>query len=69
MWTLLNEASKSLPAGEIADLCQEALDTGHYLPTSRELTLAKEVLPWTIEQLRAGKPFPEWDEWLKIGKR
>ncbi len=68
VWTLLNEASKSLPAGEVADLCQEALDSERFLPTSRELTLAKEVLPWTIKQLRAGKPFPEWDEWWRMRK-
>ncbi len=68
VWLLLNEAGKSLPAGEIADLCQEALDTERFLSTSRELFLAKKVIPWTIEQLRAGKPFPAWDEWHKFDK-
>jgi len=66
VWTLLNEASKSFPAVEIAELCQEALDTERFLPTSKELFRARKVLPWTIEQLRAGKPFPEWDEWWKM---
>ncbi len=68
VWLLLNEAGKSLPAGEVADLCREALDTERFLSTSRELTLAKQVLPWTIEQLRAGGPFPEWDVWHAFGK-
>ncbi len=68
VWTLLNEAGKSRPAGEVADLCQEALDTERFLPTSNELFLAKKVLPWTIEQLRAGKTFPEWDEWWQMRK-
>ncbi len=68
VWGLLNEASKVLPAGEVADLCQEALDTERFLPTSNELFLAKKVLPWTIERLRAGRPFPEWDEWWRMRK-
>ncbi len=68
VWLLLNEARKSLPAGEIADLCQEALDTGRFINTSRELALAKKVLPWTIERLRAGKPFPDWEDWHTFDK-
>ncbi len=68
VWTLLNEASKSLPTGEVADLCQEALDTERFLSTSNELFLARKVLPWTIEQLRVGKPFPKWDEWWNMRK-
>ncbi len=68
LWHLMNEARKFLPAGEIADFCQEALDTEHFLSTSRELFLAKQALPWTIEQLRAGKPFPDWEDLLTFGK-
>ncbi len=68
VWLLLNEAGKSLTAGEVADLCQEVLDIERFLPTSNELFRAKKVLPWTIEQLRAGKPFPDWDDWHKFGK-
>ena len=26
------------------------------------------AIPWTVEQLRAGEPFPEWDSWEKIDK-
>ncbi len=68
LWHLMNEARKFLPAGEIADFCQEALDTEHFLSTSRELFLAKQALPWTIEQLRTGKPFPDWEDLLTFGK-
>lgn len=67
-WQLLAEAAKTLPAGEIAGLCQEALDAGKFRSTGNELFLAKKVLPWTIEQLRAGKPFPEWDMWWSMRK-
>ncbi len=66
VWLLLNEASKSFPAGEIADLCQEALDTERFLSTSNELFRARKVLPWTIVQLQAGKPFPEWADWWRM---
>ena len=31
-----------------------------------EQAMAELVLPWTIERLQAGKPFPEWDEWHKM---
>ena len=28
----------------------------------------QEAIPWTVERLRAGEPFPEWDSWEKIDK-
>ena len=28
----------------------------------------QKAIPWTVEQLRAGAPFPEWDGWEKIDK-
>jgi len=68
LWNLMDEACKFLPAGEIADCCQEALDTENFLSTSRELFLAKQALPWAIEQLRAGKPLPDWDDLITFGK-
>ena len=67
-WQLLSEAAKALPAGEVAGLCREALDSERFRPTGNELYLAKTVLPWTIEQLREGKPFPEWAEWWSMRK-
>lgn len=66
VWDLLNEASKVLPAGEVAQLCQEVLDAKWIRPAGRELAMAELTLPWTMEQLKAGKPFPEWDEWNKM---
>lgn len=68
MWQMLSEAAKVLPAGEVAGLCREALDSERFRPTGNELYLAKTVLPWTIEQLQAGKPFPEWAEWWSMRK-
>ena len=36
----------------------------------RKQALAKfqKAIPWTVERLRAGEPFPEWDSWEKIDK-
>ena len=66
VWDLLKEAYQVLPAGEVAELCQEILDAKWIRPAGRELAMAELTLPWTIEQLRAGRPFPEWDEWNKM---
>ncbi len=66
VWDLLNEAYKILPAAEVAELCQEVLDAKWVRNAGRELAMAELTLPWTIEQLKAGKPFPEWDEWHKM---
>ena len=66
VWDLLNEASKVLPAGEVAELCREVLDAKWIRSQGREAGMAELALPWTIEQLKAGKPFPEWDEWNKM---
>ena len=66
VWQVLSEAAKVLPAGEVAGLCQEALDTEHFRPVGNELFLAKKVLPWTIQQLQAGQAFPEWDVWWNM---
>ena len=59
VWDLLNEASKVLPAGEVAELCREVLDAKWIRPQGREAGMAELTLPWTIEQLKAGKPFPD----------
>ncbi len=66
VWDLLKEAHKVLPDGEVAELCQEILDAKWIRPAGREQAMAELALPWTIEQLRAGRPFPDWDEWNKM---
>ena len=66
VWDLLKEVYKVLPAGEVAELCQEILDAKWVRSAGRELAMAELTLPWTIEQLRTGKPFPEWEEWNKM---
>lgn len=68
VWQLLDEAAKVLPAGEVSELCQEVLDAKWLRRSGVDLELAKQVLPWTMEQLRAGKPFPAWDEWWSMRK-
>ena len=66
VWDVLNESYKALPAAEVAELCREVLDAKWVRPQGREAAMAELALPWTMEQLKAGKPFPEWDEWNKM---
>ena len=66
VWFVLNEAYKVLPAAEVAELCREGLDAKQIRSQGREAAMAELALPWTIEQLKAGRPFPEWDEWNKM---
>lgn len=68
IWELLNDAAKALPGDEVAGLCREVLDAKWIRPTGNELFLANQALPWTIEQLRAGKPFPAWEDWWRMRK-
>jgi len=65
VWFLLNKAYEVLPPAEVAELCQE-VDIKQVRSAGREQAMAELVLPWTIERLQAGKPFPEWDEWHKM---
>ncbi len=65
VWFLLNRAYEVLPPAEVAELCQE-VDIKQVRSAGREQAMAELVLPWTIERLQAGKPFPEWDEWHKM---
>lgn len=66
IWTLMSEAAKALPAEETAELLEEILSS-HSIRREDE-ALALRVLPWTVEQLRAGKPFPAWEEWWSMRK-
>ena len=66
VWNLMHEASKVLPAEETIALLEEFLEA----KAGRKQAWAKfqKAIPWTVEQLRAGAPFPEWDGWEKIDK-
>lgn len=64
IWGLLNDAAKSLPPEGVANLCREALDANGI--RKEDAAMAQRALPWTVEQLRAGKPFPDWDDWWKM---
>lgn len=63
-WNLMSEASKTLPSGEVADLLEEVLRSNAI--RKEDAPLAQRALPWTVEQLRAGQPFPDWDDWWKM---
>ncbi|MCI9332460.1 MAG: hypothetical protein HFG05_09850 [Oscillibacter sp.] len=66
VWGLMNEASRALPPEETAALLEEFQDAG----AARKQALAhfQKAIPWTVQQLRAGNPFPDWDSWQKIIK-
>lgn len=63
-WNLMSEASKTLPSGEVADLLEEVLRSNAI--RKEDAALAQRAIPWTVEQLRAGQPFPDWDDWWKM---
>lgn len=66
VWQLMYDAGQVLPPEEVIALLNEFLEAG----AGRKQALAKfqKAIPWTVEQLRAGNPFPEWDAWEKIDK-
>lgn len=66
VWQLMHEASQALPPEEVIALLEEFLEA----KAGRKQAWAKfqGAIPWTVERLRAGEPFPEWDSWEKIDK-
>lgn len=64
VWELLSEAVKVLPPEEVSGLLVEALRSGAI--RKEDAALAQRAIPWTVEQLKAGKPFPDWDDWWKL---
>ena len=63
-WHILSEVSKSLPAEEVAQMMEEVQYNICF--RKEDLTLLGRAVPATTAALRAGKPFPEWDEWWKM---
>ena len=64
LWRLMNDAAQVLPPEETAMLLEEVLSSGGI--NKEALPTAQKTIPWTIEQLRAGKPFPDWDDWIAL---
>lgn len=64
VWNLMSEAAKTLPPEEVAGLLEEVLRSNAI--RKEDAVLAQRAIPWTIEQLRAGRPFPDWDDWWKL---
>ncbi|MEY8388025.1 HEAT repeat domain-containing protein [Oscillospiraceae bacterium 38-13] len=61
VWTLMHEAAEVLPTAEVIALLNEILAEGAF--HKQALPHLQKVIPWTIQQLRAGKPFPSSAEW------
>ncbi len=64
IWGLLNDAAKALSAEETVDLCREALNANYI--RKEDAPLAQRAIPWTVEQLRPGRPFPDWSDWWNM---
>lgn len=63
VWSLLDEASKTLPPEEIALLLEE-IRAAEFFTKSNEVK--ETVFTKTIADLRAGRPFPEWNTWNTV---
>lgn len=61
VWSLLDKASETLPPEEIAFLLEEIQTTGLFRKSPDET--GETVFMKTIADLRAGRPFPEWNAW------
>lgn len=61
VWSLLDKASETLPPEEIASLLEEIQTTGLFRKSPDET--GETVFMKTIADLRAGRPFPEWNAW------
>ncbi len=62
VWDLLREAFETLQAEETAALLEEIRDAGFFC---KEEKVRETVFNKTIADLRAGRPFPEWNTWWK----
>ncbi len=60
VWSLLDEASKTLPAQEMILLLEE-IQAGEFFTQKKEVK--ETVFTKTIVDLQAGRPFPEWHTW------
>lgn len=64
LWQLLSEAAKKLPPEEVAGLLEEI--EPEIVFRKNDIALAQKAIPYTAAALRAGKPFPDWDEWWSM---
>lgn len=64
VWQLLYEAYQVLPREETIALLEEVLAEGAF--QKQTAPHIQKAIPWTIEQLRAGKDFPSSAEWNRM---
>lgn len=64
VWQLMHDAAQALPAGEVAALLEEVLASKAVHKESQPHL--EKAVPWTVEQLKAGRPFPDMDDWMKL---
>ncbi|MBD5161411.1 MAG: HEAT repeat domain-containing protein [Oscillibacter sp.] len=66
LWELMEKAAQALPPEEVIGLLEEALASKGIYKGAQET--AERAIPYTIELLKAGKPYPEWNVWWGMGK-
>lgn len=66
MHSLLLAIAEATPAEEAAAILQEALDSPGLRPDTQ--TQLQLVIPYSIQQLQEGLPFPSWNEWYNLTK-
>lgn len=64
VWQLMEAAYQALPVEETIALLEEILADGAF--QKQALPHIQNAIPWTVEQLRAGQPFPSSVEWNKM---
>lgn len=64
VWQLMYDAWQALGAEETIALLEEVLAEGAF--QKQAAPLIKKAIPWTIEQLQAGRDFPSNIDWSKL---
>ena len=64
VWQLMYDAYKVLPVEETVALLEEVLADGAF--QKQAAPHLQKAIPWTIEQLQAGKDFPSNIDWNKM---
>lgn len=64
VWTFCNEAAGKVSGEDLADMLDAFLTSGRF--RKEDEALAASAIPYTQELLKAGRPFPEWDDWWRM---
>ncbi len=66
IWSFCSGAAEKVSKEDAAVMLDAFLTSGKV--RKEDLPRAAEAIPYTIELLRAGQPFPAWEVWMAVGK-